>query len=132
MKDQIAASRWNRSYNIGGAAALIAGTLFLIAIIDLLITALRPGVPGGRSLPFQDNWLVLIFKLLAGYGGVQIERLQVLDALDIVLLAFVGLTVLGLYAVLHKAGRIWSLIALVQPLLGWRFSLRQKMPAAPV
>jgi len=46
----------------------------------------------GLSL-LQDNWLVIVFKLQVGFGGVQIDRLHVLDFPDITILALVGVTV---------------------------------------
>jgi hypothetical protein len=111
-------SQWNWFYKIGGIAALIAGVLFLIPVIDLLITGLQPGVKIGWLLPFQDNWLLVIFKLHAGFSGVQMGLLHILNLLDIAILALVGTMLLGLYAALKGTSKIWSIIALAQPFLG--------------
>ena len=111
-------SRLKWLYKIGGAAALIAGALFLIAVIDLLVAVLQPGATNNWLSPFQDNWLVIIFKLHAGFNGVHTDLLHVFNFLDISILAFVAATVLGLYAALRMTSRIWSLIALAQPFLG--------------
>jgi hypothetical protein len=115
---QIANYKWKSLYKVGGAAALIAGALFLIAVIDLIITGFQPGAINSWLLPFQNNWLVVIFNLHAGFSGVQIGRLHILNLLDIAILALVSITVLGLYAALRRTSKIWSIIALAQPFLG--------------
>ena len=111
-------SRLKWLYKIGGAAALIAGVLFLIAVIDLIVTFLQPGTTSSWLLSFQNNWLVVIFKLHAGITGIQVGLLNILNFLDLAILAFVGMTVLGLYAALRDTSKIWSMIALAQPFLG--------------
>jgi hypothetical protein len=118
LETEATSARWNWLYKACGAAAMIAGALFLIAVIDLLFSVLQPGVINGWLSPFQDNWLVVIFKLHAGFSGVQIDRLHVLNFLDLVILALVGVTMLGLYAALGGESKIWSMIALAQPWLG--------------
>jgi len=105
-------------YKTGGLAALIAGGLFLIAVIDLAITVLRPGTIIDWLSPFHNNWLIVIFKLHAGFSGVQLDLLHVLNYLDVAILVFVGITILGLYTILKSSSRIWSFIALIQPFLG--------------
>jgi hypothetical protein len=85
---------------------MIVGVLLLFGLINVWLSLL------------QDNWLVIIFKLQVGFGGVQIDRLHVLDFQDIAILALVGVTVLGLYTVLRGKSKIWSMIALAQPWLG--------------
>jgi hypothetical protein len=117
-KDRIADPQWKNLYKVGGAAAMITGVLFVIGVIGLLISMFQPGAINGWLSPFQDNWLVVIFKLHAGFGGVQIDRLDVFNFLDLAILALVGTTVLGLYAALSRASKIWSMIALAQPFLG--------------
>ncbi len=110
--------RWGWLYKISGTAALVTGTLFLIAVIDLIITGLQPATIMGWLSLLQDNWLVVIFKLHAGYNGVEVGLLHILDVLDIAILVLVGTTILGLYVALRKTSKIWSLIALAQPFLG--------------
>jgi hypothetical protein len=104
--------------SVSAGAALTVGLLFLIAAIDLIISGLQHGSINRWLSPFQNNWLVVIFKLHAGYSGVQMDLLNVLNLLDIAILALVGTTCLGLYAVLKQTSKIWTLIALVQPFLG--------------
>jgi hypothetical protein len=114
--NQIADPKWKSIYEIGGAAALIAGAFFLIGVVELIVTGLQPGLV--NDSPFLENWLVVIFKVHAGFKGVQLDRLNGLNVPDIAILALVGMTVLGLYATLRRASKIWSIVALVQPILG--------------
>ncbi len=111
-------SRLNWLYNISGAAALIVGAVLLIAMISLVITVLQPSPANGWLAALENNWLVVIFKLHAGFSGVQSDLLHVLNFLDIALLALVGVMYLGLYAALRRTSRIWSIIAAIQPFLG--------------
>ena len=111
-------SRWNWLYGMSGTAALLAGALFLVSFIELTVFG-----PGTGSVPawlasFQDNWLVVIFKLYAGIGGYQIDKLQFFNFLDFGILAFVALMYVGLYTALRTTSKIWSFIALIQPFLG--------------
>jgi hypothetical protein len=106
LEAETASPRLKSLYQVCGAAATIAGALLLFGVINIWLSS------------FQDNWLVIIFKLQVGFGGVQTDRLNVLDFPDIAILALVGVTVLGLYAALKGASKIWSLIALAQPWLG--------------
>jgi hypothetical protein len=111
-------SRWNWLYKLSSAAALGAGILFLVAIIDLILAVFQPGAKiGGVSL-FQNNWLIVIFKLHAGFSGVHIDLLHALNYLDIAILAIVSTVYLGLYAALRRTSQIWSIIAVIQPFLG--------------
>lgn len=115
---ETADSRWSWLYKISGAASLIAGILLLIAMLSLITAVLRPGTINGWLSPFQNNWLIVIFKLHAGFSGVQIDLLHVLNPLDIAILALVGTMYLGLYAALRRTRQILSIIALAQPFLG--------------
>jgi hypothetical protein len=103
--------RWNWLYRTGGMAAVLAGVFFLIGVVQLLV------VGGGLTL-LQDNWLIIIFKVHAGMGGNQIDKLQVFNTVDLVILALVAVMYLGLYLALHTTSKIWSIIALIQPFLG--------------
>ena len=103
--------RWNWLYCTSGMAAVLAGVFFLIGVIQLLAA-------GAGSALIQDNWLVMIFKVHAGMGENQIDKLQVFNTLDLVILALVAVMYLGLTLALHTTSKIWSMIALVQPFLG--------------
>jgi hypothetical protein len=111
-------SRWDWLYKVSGAAALILGLLFLVAIISLIAANLPPGAINAALLLFQSNWLVVLFKLNAGFDGVQFELLYGLNPLDIVILVLVAIMVLGLYNALRRISRIWSLVAAIIPILG--------------
>jgi hypothetical protein len=118
INTETADSRWNWLCILGGAAALIAGVLFLIPVIDLIVIGFQPGAINGWLAPFRNNWLVVIFKLHAGFKGIQPDLLYVLNFLDLALMALIGTTYLGLYAALSRTSKIWSMVALVQPFLG--------------
>jgi hypothetical protein len=119
--------RWNRVHRISGAAALILGGLFLVALINLLTSSIEPGIENGWFSPFQNNWLLVLFQLNAGLNGVQFDLLSVLNPLDLAILALVATMYLGLYAALEKTSRILSLIAAIQPFLGIVLFVATKM-----
>ena len=105
-------SQRNWFRKIGGVATLIAGMLLLIAIISLLAPA------NGWLSPFQDVWLVLIFKLHAEFAGIGPDVLHGLHFLDILILALVGILCLSLNIIFEKAGKVWSLVAIALTLAG--------------
>jgi hypothetical protein len=109
---------WIGRHWIGATAALITGGLFLIAAVDLILTGLTSVKTGGWLPALQNNWLVVIFKLLSGFGDGQNDQLKGINALDVTILLLVGITLLGLFAVLRKTSKTWSLIALALPFLG--------------
>jgi hypothetical protein len=105
-------------YKASGAAALVAGALFLAAFIEFITTSLQPGTAYDWLSLFGNNWLVTLFKLHAGDSGVRPGQLYVFNPLDICIMALVALMFLGLYVALKRTSKIWSLIALAQPFLG--------------
>jgi len=111
-------SRRNWLYQFSSAAALGAGVLFLIGAIDLVLTILQPDTLNAWFSLFRNNWLVVIFKLHADFGGIQPDLLYRLNPLDLIILAFVATAYLGLYIALRRTSKIWSIIALAQPFLG--------------
>jgi len=113
-----AGSRWNWLYKISGLAALIVGVLFVIGMMSLIIAGLRPGAITGWLSLVQNNWLIVLFKLNAGFEGVQFNQLHGLNPLDIAILALVATMHLGLYVTLRRTSRVWSMIAAVMPFLG--------------
>jgi len=108
----------NRFYKMGGAAALIVGTLFLVAVIDLILTVLQPGALNGWLSPFQNNWLVVIFKLHAGFTEIRSNLLYQRNLVDIIILVLIATMFLGLYFALKGSSKTLSFIALAQPILG--------------
>ena len=118
---------WKSLYRVSGAAGLILGVLFLIAMTSLIAAGLQPGTINGWLSLFQNNWLVLLFKLNAGFNGVQSDLLYGLNPLDIVIMALVAMLYLGLYAALRATSKIWSFIAVVQPFLGMTLFIATKI-----
>ncbi len=102
-------------YRIAGAAALMAGALFLVALVDLVIAGVTSA--GWLSL-LQDNWLVVLFQLNAGLNAVRYDLLNQLNLLDMAILALTATMYLGLYAALRRTSRIGAIIAALQPFLG--------------
>jgi hypothetical protein len=115
---ETAESRWNWLYRIAGAAALIVLALFLIGIIGIITVGPRPTTTNGWFTPFQDNWLIVLFKLNAGFSGVQPDSLHVLNLLDIAIMALFGTMFLALYVALRHTNKIWSAVAASLPFLG--------------
>jgi hypothetical protein len=66
----------------------------------------------------QDNFLVLLFKLHAGFSGNQMESLMGLNLLDIAILAFFGIMSLALYPALRRVNKAWAIIAVCLPFVG--------------
>jgi hypothetical protein len=99
------ASRRNWLYRIGGVAAVIVMALLLVGILGVII-------------PLQDNWLIVLFKLNAGLGGVQADSLNVLNLLDIVIMALAGTALVALCAALWHISKIWSMVAACLAFLG--------------
>ncbi len=97
----------------GSASALGAALLLLSGILGL-----RTPNAGGLLALLRGNWLITIFRLLAGEADIQVSELYRLNAPDLVLLALIAVTHAGLYCTLHRSRRALALIALVQPPLG--------------
>jgi hypothetical protein len=117
-KVKTANSRWNWLYQFSGAAGMSVGIVLLFAVIDFVRTGLQPGIRNDWLSLFQNNWLVVIFKLHAGFNGIQPNLMYQMNLLDIAILALVGTTYTGLYAALRRTSKVWSLVALAQPFVG--------------
>jgi hypothetical protein len=105
-------------YTLSAVAALILGVLFLIPLLGLITTVLQPGTTIGWFSPLQNNWLIILFKLNAGFEGVQFDQLYGPNLLDMAILALVAIMGLGLSYGLRRTSRIWPMVAMVIPLLG--------------
>lgn len=116
--DETADSRRNWLYRIGGAAALVVFVLFLIGIIGIITVGPQPTTTNGWFTLFQNNWLVVLFKLNAGFSGIQPDSLNVLNLLDIVIMALVGTMFLALYVALRRMSNVWPVVAASLPFLG--------------
>jgi hypothetical protein len=118
---ETADSQWNWLYKIGGVVALVVLVLFLIGIMGIvgaLTAGSQPATANGWFTLFQDNWLVVLFKLNAGFNRVQSDSLRVLNLLDMVIMALFGVMFLALYVALRRTSKIWSLVAVSLPFLG--------------
>jgi hypothetical protein len=111
-------SRWKSLYKVGGAAALIVLVLFLVGIVGVITVARQPTAASSWFTPFQNNWLVVLFKLNAGFSEVQPDLLQVVNLLDIVIMALFGTMFLALYVALRRTSKTWSIVAASLPFLG--------------
>lgn len=105
-------------YTVAGAAGSIAALVLLLALISLIGSMLRPNAANSWFSSFQNIWLIVIFKLHAGFRGVQIDLLHELNYLDLAILAIAGIVHLGLYTALKPTGKIWAILAVLQPFLG--------------
>jgi len=117
-EDEIAKYDWNWLYRIGGAAAIIIFVLFLIGIIGVISVGSQPATTNDWFTALQNNWLVVLFKLNAGFSGVQVDFLNVINLMDIVIMALFGVMLLALYVALRHKSKIWSLVAASLPFLG--------------
>lgn len=106
---------WRWLYRVGTAAALIVLILFLIGIIGIITAGLQSAPSNSWFTQIQNNWLVVLFKLNAGFSGVQLD---LLNLLDISILALFCIVFLALYAALKRTSYIWSLIAAILPFIG--------------
>ncbi len=89
----------------------------MIALISLIAAVLLPGATSGWLSGFENNWLVVIFKLHAGWLDIRDDPLHGLNLIDIAVLALVGTICFGLYTALRDASKIWSLIAFALSLM---------------
>lgn len=109
---------WKWIYPISRAAALGVGILFLFALESVAWTGLSWTTDSTWLSWFENNWLVVIFKLYAGYSEITPDRLNGWNLLDFTILVMVSVTYIGLFIALKKSNKILALLALVQPFLG--------------
>jgi hypothetical protein len=108
---EIVDKRQKTLYRVGGVAAAIVALLLLLALPDFFTAG-----AGGVLLP--NNFIVILIKLHAGFGGVQVEALDAVNLLDAVLVVLVGVIAIALYPVLKRVGKVWAIIAVTLPFLG--------------
>jgi hypothetical protein len=93
----------------GGVASMIVASALLIGL-----GALAFGLPGLDLRP----WLVVFFQINAGVGELPAEPLRVLNPIDVLVLVLTGVTMLGLWSLLPRRGRIWRAIVVGLPFAG--------------
>jgi len=115
---ETASSALKAFYRVGAVTALIVLALFLVGVVGLVTEGLQLTAPGGWFTQLQNNWLVVLFKLNAGFIGVQPSLLNAFNALDFVIMALSCIMFLALYFTLKRTSRVWSLVAASLPFLG--------------
>jgi hypothetical protein len=115
---ETADAAWKGFYRVGAVAALITLGFFLIGILGIIFDVLQLTATNGWFTQLQNNWLVVLFKLNAGFSGVQQDLLNTINLLDIVIMVLLGIVFLALYASLRRASKIWALIAAFLPFIG--------------
>ena len=113
-KVEPAGSAWKGFYRIGAMAAMIVFGLFLVGIVGIISVGLQLTTADGWFTQLQDNWLVVLFKLNVGFQ----PRLDVLNLLDIAIMALFCVMFLALYVALKRTSKVWSLVAASLPFLG--------------
>jgi len=103
---EVVSPRRKGMYKASGVIALLLGLIFLVGIVNIWFSL------------FQDNWLIKLFKLNAGFDSMNFDVLHGLNPLDIVILVLVAVMYLGLYIALRRTSKIWAVVAVVQPFLG--------------
>jgi hypothetical protein len=98
-------------YRVGGVAAAIVALLLLIALPDFFTA-------GADGILLPGNFIVILIKLHAGFGGVQVEALDVVNLPDAVLVVLVGVIAVALYPVLKQVSKVWAITAVMVPFLG--------------
>jgi len=103
------ASQSDRSWltRAGGTCALLAAAILLIGIVGLAF----------RS-PSVQPWLAVLFGINAGSGEVTLESLEVVAAVDIVLLALTGAAFVGFWPGPGRPHRAWMGLAILLPFAG--------------
>jgi len=110
--------RWNWLYKLGGMAAVILLILFMTGIAGIIPTGSQSASKSAWFTSIQNNWLIVLFKLNVGFGGVRPDLLNVHNLVDIVIMALFGTMSLALYATLGCTSKIWSAIATSLPFVG--------------
>ena len=111
-------SRWSWLYKITGAAALTAGLLLVIGLLNLAASFWQAEAALRWLTVLGNNWLILIFKLHAEFSDVYTEMLRGSNPLDMFFLITVGLISFGLSTVHQKARKVILLIAGVLSAIG--------------
>ena len=91
-------------YKAGATSSLLAFlafVLFLIGITSIIATLLQISIKDGWFMQLQDNWLILLFKMNMGFQA----NLNVINIIDITIMALFCAMFLGLYTALKKQAK---------------------------
>jgi hypothetical protein len=94
---------------LGKVSAMLVAAVLLGSLLSFFVAL--PGL-GLR------NWLVVLYELNAGTGGLPVDPLRVLNPLDFAVLVLVGITFLGLRPALGRVSRVWVTVAVALPFAG--------------
>jgi hypothetical protein len=94
---------------VGGVAAALTVVFLVLGLVGLVIEQKGLGL---------RNWLVVLLQMNSGFGSLPSDPLRVSNLLDVVVLALVGLTFLGLWPIVGRQHRIWTAIAIALPFVG--------------
>ncbi len=120
MADDAGAAEFqrNRLYRVSGVAALVLSVLLVTGALGLIVAVLQSGTVTSWFSLTQNAWLMILFDLNAGFGGLSMDLLRGVAPLDVAVLVLTCALYLGLYAALKKTSWIGSVVALVMPFLG--------------
>lgn len=104
-------------YKVSGTASLMLGMLFLISALGFIISIIWTGNDRFWVLLPQNNWLIEIFKIHAGFTDIHNNPLYGLNFLDIIILVLFSLMSFGLSITLNKSGKRWSILAFILSLI---------------
>lgn len=96
---------------VSGAVSLILGVIFILSAIAFVSSLIFTGISNNWFSLHQNNWLIVIFKLHAGKINLSDDPLHGIHMLDLFILVLFSIMCYGLFTLLKKTYKIWSLIA---------------------
>jgi len=88
-------------YKASATSSLLALVLLLIGITSIIATLLQITINDDWFMQLQDNWLILLFKMNMGFQA----KLNVINLIDITIMALFCAMFLGLYTALKKQAK---------------------------
>jgi hypothetical protein len=92
--------------------------LFLFGISGLTTSGPFSSNTCGGCAAFQNNWLMVLFKINASSSRLPADTLTILNFLDLAIMVLFGILFLCLHAVFQRTHKIGSAIAASLPFLG--------------
>lgn len=103
--------RSNGLFILGGSTSLALSILFAIGITVFF-------TPDSQLAPLPNNWLIVLFRLNIPDSSSQTSMLNILNPLDLILIALFCILFIPLNTALRHTHKIWSAIATSLPYLG--------------